>query len=262
MQEHYFAERGIAYRTNNFKPERRTLVFVHGLSGSLSAWYPFEKLFEEKYNLITLDLRGHGFSARPNKSGYAMAQFVEDIRALLTHLHIERSTMISHSFGTLVAMEYARTYPATLEHSIFLAPAYAVHTFRATRLLTNLAAALAILPLRMRAFGRTNYAPFNPTPDYGVRRIGTDLLNMGLRSYVRCMRVIFARDYTADWQDVSTPVLIIHGNKDSIVPVSHAQALAKALSQARLVEIKGANHILVLNNIEEVAGEIEKFVQQ
>ncbi len=262
MEEHYFKSRGIAYRINTFLPGRKTILFVHGLSGSLSAWYPYEKIFEEKYNLITFDLRGHGRSVRPRRRGYSMPEFVEDIRALLEYLKVEHCSIVSHSFGTLIAMEFTRAYPQTVGRNVFLAPAYGVHHFKISKFLANLGAALAMAPLRVRAYGRTDYARFYPTPDYSVSRIGTDILNMGLRSYLRSLRVVFDRDYSAGWVALTAPALVVHGADDSIVPVEHARALAKILTNSTLVELPKANHILVLNNIDEVADEIEKFVGQ
>src|SRR3989344_4538059 len=122
MQEGFLAERGIAYRTNTFVPGRKTLLFVHGLSGSLSAWYPYETIFEEKYNLITFDLRGHGLSVRPSRRGYAMAEFVEDIYALLKHLRVEHCIIVSNSFGTLITMEFVRAPPGIAERAVLLSP--------------------------------------------------------------------------------------------------------------------------------------------
>jgi len=262
MEEYFLKSRGIAYRTNIFIPERKTLLFVHGLSGSLSAWYQYEKIFENNYNLITFDLRGHGLSSRPTRRGYVMREFVEDICALLMELGVERCSIVSHSFGTLIAMEFTRAHPEIVERNIFLAPAYGVHHFKISKLLANLGAALAMVPLRVRSYGRTDYARFYPTPDYSVARIGTDILNMGLRSYLRSLRVVFEQNYNPHWAELACTSLLVHGDRDSIMPVAHARKLAKVLKNSKLIELSGANHILVLNNVKDVADEIEKFVRE
>lgn len=262
MHEHFLQSRGIAYRINEFKTGRKTLLFIHGLSGSLSAWYPYEKLFEQDCNVITLDLRGHGLSVRPPRSGYRMSEFVEDIRALLEHLRAEHCTVVSHSFGTLIAMEFSHAHPTVVERNIFLAPAYGVRHFKITQFLSNLTAMLAFVPLRVRRYARTDYMRFYPTPDYSIRRIGTDILNMGLRSYLYGMRVIFEKEYDPAWLSLKSPVLLVHGSADGIIPVSHARELAHKLPGAQLTELPGANHILVLNNVGEVARLIRGFLGQ
>src|SRR5437773_1863072 len=100
MHDYFLESRGIAYRTNHLNPRRPTLLFVHGLSGSSAAWQPYEEHFAQTHNVITFDLRGHGFSLRPQTPDeYAMKYFVEDIRSLLMNLGIGRCTLVSHSYG-------------------------------------------------------------------------------------------------------------------------------------------------------------------
>jgi pimeloyl-ACP methyl ester carboxylesterase len=262
VKDRYFPGRGIAYRVNELRADRQTLLFVHGLSGSLSAWEPYEKLLEHDCNVITLDLRGHGLSVHPGRSGYRMQEFVEDIRVLLEHLQVAHCSIVSHSFGTLVAMEFTRAHPTMVERNVLLSPAYGVRHFKITRLLSNLAAALAMAPLRMRGYNRTDYARFYPTPDYSLARIGTDILNMGVRSYLYAMRIIFEKNYDPDWLSLSVPTLIVHGSLDTIIPAGHARELGLRLPGSRLAEINGANHILVLNNVDEVTRLIREFLGQ
>ncbi len=258
MQDYFLESRGIAYRTNAFVEGRTTLLFVHGLSGSASSWYAYEPLFEHSFNVVTFDMRGHGLSVHP--TGYTMAEFVEDIRALLEHLHVERCAIVSHSFGALVAMEFVKTYPAKVDRLVLLAPPYRVHEFGVSRFFFTLGAALAFMPLRVRAYKRTNYAQYVPTGDYSPRRIAADVLNMGIRSYLRCMRLAFATGYDPDWALLTVSTLIIQGTADHLVPVAHARALKSMLPHAELIELTGANHLAVLNNVPEVSEAIKKFI--
>src|SRR5690348_17054682 len=101
-----FSPRGIYYRTNEFK-DRPTLIFVHGLTGSSSAWFPYEREFEEDYNLLTFDLRGHGRSEKPKHyRDYAISEFVADLEDLIDRLAIKEFNLISHSFGTVIALPF------------------------------------------------------------------------------------------------------------------------------------------------------------
>ena len=65
MEECYLeGNEKIYYRKNKFL-KRPTIVFVQGLSGTSSGWIPYEKILGKKYNVLSLDLRGHGKSFRP-----------------------------------------------------------------------------------------------------------------------------------------------------------------------------------------------------
>lgn len=252
--------RGIAYRASEIKERCRTLLFVHGLSGSLSAWYPYEEHFEKDFNVITFDLRGHGLSVHPRQySLYALEESVADIRELLQHLGVHSPTVISHSYGAPVAMEYLRAHGG--EAAIFLAPPFSPHPL--LRLLRPLLFAASIIawllphPLGMR----TDYTKYTPAGDWSVDRIFTDISNMGLRSYLWGLRQLYATNRDAHWHDLSMPVLIVHGTQDSIVPIGQARALTKQIPHATLREVAGANHILPLNNRAEVIRAVEGFVR-
>src|ERR1035437_9988341 len=96
MQEHIFEDR-IYYRTNEFKTDRLTLVFAHGVSGSSSAWLPYEKIFENKYNILSYDIRGHGKSKKyPHYEDYEIKNFALDLHDLITHLKISKFIRLEH----------------------------------------------------------------------------------------------------------------------------------------------------------------------
>ena len=114
MKEYFFENR-IYYRKNDFTGERLTLVFAHGVSGSSSAWFPYEKIFENKYNILNYDIRGHGMSKKyPNYSDYEIKKFVSDLHDLISYLNISRFILIRNSFAGLMHIEYLKLYPETI----------------------------------------------------------------------------------------------------------------------------------------------------
>lgn len=105
MIEHVCEARGMYYRTNTFSAGRPTVVLVHGVSGSSSAWKAYEARFESQYNLLTYDIRGHGKSKKyPRCRDYAIRHFVEDLHVLLEHLGVDTCILVSHSFSVLIAL--------------------------------------------------------------------------------------------------------------------------------------------------------------
>src|SRR3989344_4463299 len=124
----YVFKNEIYYRTNEFKPGRLTLVLVHGVSGSSSAWLPYEKIFENKYNVLTYDIRGHGKSKKfPNYADYEMKCFANDIHDLVSHLDISKFIIISHSFAAPIALEYIKLFRETIIATVFLSPMINLH---------------------------------------------------------------------------------------------------------------------------------------
>lgn len=265
MTEYYLPERGIAYRANTLLPGRTTLVFIHGLSGSLSAWYPFEKLFSG-YNVVTFDLRGHGRSVRPaSYRAYALPEFAEDLHELLAHLRIERAVLISHSYGSLVALEYLHAHPEKVRALVLVSPGAFLDRDYRFGILYGIGRALLpllrLLPFRRSTRGRNDYSKFSFTSDWDLRRIIPDISLTTVHSYLYSLLQARAKRYDRLWGSVRVPTLIVHGSQDGIVPYKHAEALAGTIRDATLVTLPGAEHITVINNIPEVSAAIRSFLR-
>ncbi len=107
----------IAYQQMGEGPD---LVFVHGLAASRAFWFlQYAMPLSRHFRITLFDLRGHGYSGRPD-SGYDAATLAEDLRALLDLLAIERCSLIGHSYGGGVAMEFAGRHPDRVERLALL----------------------------------------------------------------------------------------------------------------------------------------------
>ena len=104
---------GVRHHVQRLGRGDRTVVFIHGLvMDNLSSFYfTLANPIAESAEVILYDLRGHGMSERP-ASGYAVANLVEDLRALLDALEITRPVeLVGNSFGGLLALAFAAAYP-------------------------------------------------------------------------------------------------------------------------------------------------------
>lgn len=101
------------------------LLFLHGGPGGSS--YTFrEEMGDvlEDYRLLYLDQRGGGRSPElpPDPDLFTLDALVEDLEDLRNHLAIEGWTLLSHGFGGMVALEYARRYPQRVQGQLMVAP--------------------------------------------------------------------------------------------------------------------------------------------
>lgn len=264
MQELFFSEHSIHYRVNELQSGRPTLVFIHGLSGSSSAWKNYEEKFEKKYNILTFDLRGHGKSEKLGKyRDYEIKHFVEDVHKLVRHLNIENFVLISHSFGTFIALEFLVEYQNEVASAVFLSPGFSVHKRKLARLIQPLlwlSYFFAFIPFSSRSGGHIDYTRYQNTGDWNIRRMIADIRNTSLRVYLYCTKQSYSFDREDFLNQIKIPVLIVHGKDDTIVPVENAIVMAEKIKNSRLIIIPGADHILVLNNEAEVSKAIEDFV--
>lgn len=90
------------------------VTFVHGAGGSSTIWYKQIKDFKKHFNVLLLDLRGHGKSKKAfhkKLSRYTFSNIGDDIIEVLDHLKIKSSHFVGISLGTIIIRELAMRYP-------------------------------------------------------------------------------------------------------------------------------------------------------
>jgi pimeloyl-ACP methyl ester carboxylesterase len=267
MKEFYYTKKGIYYKMNQFEQGRPTLVFVHGLTGSSSAWEPYEERFKGKYNILSFDLRGHGKSAKlKNYDDYAIKYFSDDLFELANELKLDNFILISHSFGTLVALEFLKRHREMARSAIFLSPAYNLKKNGITGIMKPIAGIAAqtakIFPFSPRSKGHLDYSKYLKTGDWNARRIIADLKMTSLRVYLFSLMQSYEFDSEDFLGEIKIPCLMVHGKKDSIFPMENSILMAEKIKDSKLVLLDKADHIVVLNNFKEVSEAIEEFVEE
>lgn len=107
---------------------KEVVIILHGFLGSLDNWYSVAKKLGEHFTVYLLDARNHGLS--PHSDDFSYAIMAEDIRAFFEQNSIERASVIGHSMGGKVMMEFALEHPYLVENLIVVdiaTKAYPVH---------------------------------------------------------------------------------------------------------------------------------------
>lgn len=263
MQEFIF--QNTYYRINSWQPDRRTLVFIHGLSGSSSAWVEYEKKFSPHYNLLSYDLCGHGKSAKSaSAEDYQIKIFARDLHELIEFLKIKKPILISHSFGTLIALEFQAQHPDCAAGTIFLSPRAEIGSEGFDGVAKKLLmVANALVPNFTSAQpGRhIDYSKYLNTGDWNIRRMIADVGNTKLKVFLLCLLQSYEFNRRDLLPRIKIPTLIMYGKKDTIFPVRYGEAMAAEIPKADLVILDSADHILVLNHFPRVSAEIAKFME-
>ncbi len=123
--EHQAVENGVTlwYKVaGQVAPGQAPVLFLHGGPGYNS--YSFEhtigKQLETHIQMIYLDERGSGRSERPADADYSMSSLIADVEALRKSLGVPQLTLMGHSFGGTIALEYAAHYPGHVQKLIIL----------------------------------------------------------------------------------------------------------------------------------------------
>ena len=236
------------------------LLLLHGIGNNCQTWAGVIDRLAESHTVIAPDLLGHGASDKP-RGDYSIAAYANGMRDLLSVLDIEKATVVGHSLGGGIALQFAYQFPERCERLALvgsggLGPELSAGLRAATLpgaelVLTALTG--VSLPLRMafQALQRLGHAA-------GWRRV-RDLAEAGdallalkdveaRRAFLRTLRgVVDARGQAVTALDRlylanSIPMLVIWGSRDPIVPAVHAEAVRTLVPTARVEVFQGAGH--------------------
>lgn len=112
----------ISYNTHIHNTSIKWVTFVHGAGGSSTIWYKQLREFKKHFNVLLLDLRGHG-NSKPNlkdafKDKYTFDNITEDILEVINYEKIEISHFIGISLGTILIRNLAEKHPHRVESMI------------------------------------------------------------------------------------------------------------------------------------------------
>jgi pimeloyl-ACP methyl ester carboxylesterase len=109
------------HKTYFISEDKPWVTFVHGAGGSSSIWYAQIRDFKEHFNVLLLDLRGHGKSKNhkwKNRKDYSFKSIGNEVVDLLDHLNIQSTHFIGISLGTIITRELADRFPERIDSLI------------------------------------------------------------------------------------------------------------------------------------------------
>jgi len=267
MNEYFLGDGELYYRKNDFIKDRLTLVFVHGAAGSSSVWLPYEKIFEDKYNVLVYDIRGHGKSKKySHYEDYEIKKFAYELHDLITYLNISKFVLISNSFGGLVALEYIKLWRDTLVANVFSSPEiYLSEGFLAKilrpvfKVITNI---LGFLPFNPKPRGHVDYSKHIDSTDWDIKRNLADMRNTGLHAHFYTLRQSFNLGQEYSLEKINIPTLIMHGEEDSMVPLKNSLIMSEKIKNSKFISIPDIDHNTAHNAVKEMSEAIEEFVKK
>lgn len=217
-----------------------------------------------EFNLLVFDLRGHGKSFRPHRfSDYSIEHFSSDLYRLLKHKKISKFILLGHSFGNFVVLDFLRKHQNRVSAVIFVGANYAPSKRRFSSIISLLTIAkpfLALLNEKNKA-GHVDYSKHKNTGDWNLRGMYADIKNTGLKSVAYSTQQINLFNAENFLPKIRIPVLIIHGNKDTIFHLAAAKMMALKIKNSKLVIFDGVDHIIPLNYPAKLSKTIKDYIK-
>ncbi|MET4646213.1 pimeloyl-ACP methyl ester carboxylesterase [Streptomyces atratus] len=263
-----------AYRIAGEGP---VILLIHGIGDSSATWADLIPDLARSYTVIAPDLLGHGASDKP-RADYSVAAYANGIRDLLGVLDIERATLVGHSLGGGVAMQFAYQFPERTDRLILVSTGGVGREVNPVLRAVSLPGAdLMLSALRLPGM-RSQVDLFTrliKLLDTDMGQDAAELLNVvdALPDATSRSAFISTLRSVVDWQgQVVTmldrcylaegmPTLLLWGSRDSVVPVRHAYRAHAAMPGSRLEIFHGAGHFPFHSDPARFRALVEDFVR-
>ncbi|MGZ3919337.1 MAG: alpha/beta fold hydrolase [Bacteroidia bacterium] len=241
-----------------------TIVFLNGLTQSTLSWYFVQQHFKDKYKIVLLDFIFQGQSSKEGE-WRDFDQHAKDVKAVLDKENIKDPVVIGLSYGSVVAQHFAVLYPRSLKKLVLIATfAHSTPYFEAIGL--SWARALETggynLMLDVMLPNVLSESYFNnPIIPIDMMKEARKGLNENTEALMKLMRATKERkDYRPSLKAIVVPTLIIHGEKDLLIPSHMANEVHLNIKDSKFVIIKHAGHTLNLESVNDVCDHIKSFI--
>jgi pimeloyl-ACP methyl ester carboxylesterase len=254
------------------------VVLIHGMVNSSRHWREVALRLAERHTVIAPDLIGHGDSATP-RGDYSIGAHAAAIRDLLTAIDIPRATVVGHSLGGGIAMQFFWQFPERVERLVLVSsgglgaevsPLLRGAALPGASLAVRVAAhprALAVLDsaaerLDRRGSGKAAYVravsrALRPLQQPGAREAFLETLRSVID--VRGQRVSAVdRLYLLG----PVPTMVVWGERDNTIPLEHGRAAHELIPNSRFETLPRAAHFPHLEDPEGLARVLADFLDR
>jgi pimeloyl-ACP methyl ester carboxylesterase len=254
------------------------VVLLHGITSTSDAWRDVMPRLAEDYTVVAPDMIGHGRSAKP-RGDYSLGAYAAGVRDLLALLGFERATVVGHSFGGGIAMQFSYLFPEYVERMALIASGGLGREVHPMLRAAVLPGSEWVLPLLAREWSvRAGDAVRSVAAKVGIEA-GPDIAEFARgyaslteegasEAFIHTMRSVIDPDgqrvsaldrlYLAD----QMPTMFVWGTDDPIIPVAHGRNAHRVVPNSRYVELEGSGHWPMLDAPNRIVSELQSFIEE
>jgi pimeloyl-ACP methyl ester carboxylesterase len=253
------------------------LLLVHGMAGRAEGWSEVIEPLALRNAVVAPDFPGHGESA-PGGGDYSLGSLASGLRDLMLLLGHERATLVGHSLGGGVAMQFAYQFPEMVERLVLVSSGGLgpdVSPILRAAALPGADLFIAATAGVGRGIGATvgrglGALGLRPSADVAeVARGYASLVDSERRqAFLATLKAVVGTDgqrvaardrlYLAE----TVPLLIVWGDRDPIIPVAHGIAAHDAIPDSRLEILEGVGHIPQIERPGAFAATVQGFLDE
>jgi pimeloyl-ACP methyl ester carboxylesterase len=274
LQEMTLHGHRVAYRLAGEGPP---IVLIHGITSSSANWRRVAPLLARHHTVIAPDLIGHGQSAKP-RGDYSMGAFASGIRDLVVALGIGPATVVGHSLGGGVAMQFSYQFPERTDRLALVSSGGLGREVHPLLRAATLPGSELLLPLLSAGGIRAGSVAIGRALRRVGIKLGTDTVEIARghvslhdaesrEAFVQALRAsidpggqrVSATDrlYLA----AQLPLLIVWGRCDRVIPVEHGEHAHELVPGSRLHVFDRAGHFPHLDEPREFVKLLERWIR-
>src|SRR3954464_7326389 len=254
------------------------ILLIHGVAGSSQQWEPAMKLLSRDFTVLAPDMLGHGRSAKP-RGDYSLGAYAAGIRDLLAVLGFEKGSVVGHSFGGGIAMQFSYLFPEYVERMALISSGGLGREVHPMLRAAVLPGSEWVLPLLAREWSvKAGDAVRSVASKIGIEA-GPDIAEFARgyaslteegasEAFIHTMRSVIDPDgqrvsaldrlYLAD----QMPTMFVWGTDDPIIPVEHGRNAHRVVPNSRYLEIEGSGHWPMLDAPGRLVNELQSFIEE
>lgn len=241
------------------------IIFIHGLGGSSEFFGPLITSLglDQTHSLHLLDLEGHGLSPTVATSVVSIASYAQDVFALAEYARISGATVIAHSMGSLVALDFAAKHPEVASKLVLLGPPPSPIP-EAGRSGSNVRAATvrasgmaAVVDSIITAATSSKSKTANPLAIAATR---LSLLCQDPEGYAKGCTALAGVVEPLPVSQIRASVLIVTGEEDKVSPPAVCEKYAAEISGAKVQVLSQVGHWHIFEDVKGVAGAVGHFI--
>jgi len=264
----------VSYRVAGEGP---VILLIHGIAGRSEQWLDSMAILAQEHTVLAPDLLGHGHSAKP-RGDYSLGAYASGLRDLMIALGYARATVVGHSLGGGIALQFAYQFPERTDRLVLVSSGGLGREVHPLLRAATLPGAELVLPLISNATVRdagtavsqaVGRLGFRAGPDIAEFARGYGSLADGdaRSAFLHTLRAVIdpggqrvnASDRLYLAEDM--PTLIVWGRRDPIITVRHAGVAHRGMPGSRLEVFDEAGHFPQLDEPVRFAQTLADFIE-
>jgi pimeloyl-ACP methyl ester carboxylesterase len=272
QHDRFVAVNGVNYHYTEYPGPGRDIFLLHGFASSTYTWEKVAPILQAHgYHAWALDMKGFGWSDKPDGADYSPEQLMEEVNAWMDKMGLRKVVFVGNSLGGAIAWNMALVHPDKVKKLVLID---AAGFMRDTPIPVRLAGLPGAGGIARLFFGRWviedtfNQVYFDPTAiteeqvDAYYDRMRTENALGALTAVGRSVSTLSAEEYALRIPEIQVDTLIIWGRDDAWIPLKDGFKFKEILPNATLEVIPFCGHVPQEEKPEETARLIVEFLSE